>query len=168
MAKMKLLGIVAVLVLTSTSCSSNSSSSTVMPIASTLTVPATLDGVDLGRTKTVVRAVFDRVFRNIDLTLPEFTPDDLQSTKVAKLSVYRERIADIPLPQRDVNEPGLKISVKSIQIYMQELILYIDDLLNKTVTGNENAIAVSVGKLAYHLGKFEGLKQCYLDLREDC
>ena len=168
MAKMKLLGIVAILVLTSASCSSNNSTSREMPVDSTLTVPVTLDGVDLGRTKSWVRAAFDQVFRNIDVTLPEFTQNEPQSSRVAKLSAYRERIADIPLPQSDVNEPGLNISVKSIRAYMQELALYVDDLLNQTIIGNENAIAVSVGKLAYHLGKFEGLKQCYLDLREDC
>ena len=152
------------LVLSATACSSSTSSSNTQPTIQTQIVPTTLDWAD----KATAISILSWEFGKIDITMPSVSGNETSATLIANMSVYRERINDIKVKEIDLSGQGYNINMNSLQDYLYELVQLVDAFLNDVVYNSQSATAVSGGKLQYHLDKFEALKQCYMDLREDC
>ena len=100
--------------------------------------------------------------------MPSVAGNETSATLIANMSVYRERINDIVVYEVEFGKYGYNINMNSLRDYLSELVQLVDAFLNDVVYSSQSATAVSGGKLQYHFDKFEALKQCYMDLREDC
>ncbi len=159
---------VPLLALLLSACASDTLSSTRMTAASDSIVSTTIDSVDAARKSSAVKAALERIFRQFNVAFPSIEINESQQAKVAKLSAYRERMSDIQIDQVEFDQLGSEISTTSIRTYLFELVQHLDELLAAYVSYNDNSVSVAAGKLTYHLSKFEALKQCYLELKENC
>ena len=162
MLKTKFYSLSTVAVLSLVSCSSTSNET-----ATQFATPTTLDGRSAYMNKYQAKYVMELIFRKIDVDFPD-VKNNPTNMKIQKITLYREKIKDIVIADTNFNEFGLNISLNSLRNYIFELVQYVDVVIDDFISGSQEKLTVSVSTFAYHLAKFESIKQCYLDLREDC